>query len=131
MKVADLKTLEGFKLFFQDFTDQDFIIKDYSDHESCSIQFSLAREFEAEDDMWAEANIVAFAGKSSGDIMGFNFYDSEGETYEEYTLTEEQKDYVYEALNEMLEYVLDAKAEAAEYNRDIYAYHGVRRSDFY
>ncbi len=131
MKVADLKTLEGFKKFFEPFTDEHFTITDYSDHETSVFAFKLFTENDLEDGMHYEFEMEAGNYKSKNHEMDFTFYDKDGENWEEYTLTEEQRNHVYEAIDQMMVYVYEGMAEAAEYNRDIYAYHGHRRSDFY
>ena len=56
------------------------------------------------------------------------WYD--GDHYIEYDLTEEQMEKFAPVIENCHEDYLDYQRDIKEYNRDIYAYHGMSRSDF-
>jgi hypothetical protein len=129
--LEEVKTLEGFKEFFDQFKYEDFEIEDHSDHETFCIDFQLYDDGYLENGMIYEFDMVASNPKCSSDFIRFLFDDEEGEVEKSFDLTEEQREHVYKAIDEMTEIYKEGQEEARAYNRDIYAYHGVRRSDFY
>lgn len=56
------------------------------------------------------------------------YYD--GETYISYILSESQNEFLTTIAENYREGYMDEVADLEEYNRDIYAYHGMSRSDF-
>jgi hypothetical protein len=120
--LKELKTLEGFKEFFDQFEYDDFEFKDYSDHESFCLSISIERDFEYEN-----GDYMIF--KIENDLMSVSI--ERENSIEIYDLSKDQRAYVNKCFDEITEIYKDAEADAREYSRDIYAYHGVRRSDFY
>jgi hypothetical protein len=120
--LEEIKTLEGFKEFFNQFEYEDFEIKDHSDHESFCLSISIERDFEYEN-----GDYMIF--KIENDLMSVSI--ERENSFEIYDLSKDQRAYVNKCFNEIEEEYAEGMAESREYSRDIYAYHGVRRSDFY
>lgn len=72
---------------------------------------------------------LTYNGHSDISIEEVCFFD--GDEYVSYELTNEQMEELTTIAENYYEEYMDEVADAKEYQRDVYAYHGMSRSDFY
>lgn len=72
---------------------------------------------------------ISYDGQSDIEIEEVCYFD--GKKYVEYQLTEEQLQELTTIVENYREGYMDEVADSTAYQKDVYAYHGMRRSDFF